>query len=86
MPLITTTFVFNFAWNLSLLDEENTGKHFIGFYSVKRVQKYRYDNMLSRGKIIQQTDTKYRQRKIMRNRVGGIQHLCYTYYALHLGY
>ena len=34
MPLITTTFVFNFAWNLSLLDEENTGKHFIGFYSV----------------------------------------------------
>ena len=35
MPLITTTFVFNFAWNLSLLDEENTGKHFIGFYSVK---------------------------------------------------
>ena len=50
MPLITTTFVFNFAWNLSLLDEENTGKHFIGFYSVKRVQKYRYDNMLSRGK------------------------------------
>ena len=64
MPLITTTFVFNFAWNLSLLDEENTGKHFIGFYSVKRVQKYRYDNMLSRGKIIQtnrhkiQTETK----------------------------
>ena len=37
MPLITTTFVY-FAWNLSLLDEENTGKHFIGFY-LSKVQK-----------------------------------------------
>ena len=53
MPLITTTFVFNFAWNLSLLDEENTGEHFIGFYLIKRMQKYGYDNMLSRGGIIQ---------------------------------
>ena len=85
MPLITTTFVFNFAWNLSLLDEENTGKHFIGLYSVNRVQKYRYDNMLSRGKIIKKK-TQNTDRDKMRNRLSGIQHLHYTYYALHLGY
>ena len=48
MPLITTTFVY-FAWNLSLLDEVNTGKHFIGFYLIK-VQNSKYGNMLSRGK------------------------------------
>ena len=86
MPLITTTFVFNFAWNLSLPDEENTGKHFIGFYSVKRVQKYRYDNMLSRGKIIQTNRHKIQTETKMRNRLSGIQHLHCTYYALHLGY
>ena len=43
MPLITTTFVY-FAWNLSLLDEETTGKHFIGFYLCK-VQNCKYDKI-----------------------------------------
>ena len=73
MPLITTIFVFNFAWNLSLLDEENTGEHFIGFYLIKRMQKYRYDNMLSRGGIIQtdrhkiQTETRMRNNSVVFN-------------------